>query len=216
MAGYRNDNMFETFRRKDQLGSVFEQDFIDMLKCRFKTVKDMRSSKDDKEQGTDIILNSVRMDITMNFAQKDWMPFSFETDIPATITDNIKIGVRHGNSHKGYTEFKEPVIVIGVDMEPYTYRLYEDEILDNIDKNIDNILIAATDAIQDYTTTDKEERKELFDTPLRKNKNYKPPRHLGTKYKMLNDQQIEEKYNRLAAEYNNRQPAADTSYEKGF
>ena len=187
-----NHDIIDDVRSKKQLGSVFEDDFIQIVQSQFKNIEDVRGTELDKKQGTDFIYNKeIRIDVTLNFSEKDTMPFIFETKT-FLIRDQelpVKIGIRHGNTHSGYTEFEIPVVVIGIDIDTETYLTWQDPILENIDKKIDEIMINAIDAWLDYTTTDEEERKHLFEQPLQVNRNYKCPKSIGPSIKRLNEQQ---------------------------
>ena len=68
----------------------------------------------DIEQGTDLVIWGIPTDFTCNFAGKDHMEILPETvDIFGGV--KVRFGVRTGNSHRGFTRFKTPVLVIGID-----------------------------------------------------------------------------------------------------
>lgn len=115
----------------------------------------------DHYQGTDMIVdNDTHIDATADFADKDHMPLWKETDIPATISRNFKIGIRTGNSYKNYTEFNTPVVVVGIDASPGDYDANCDVIESNISKHIGEILMECQDMkmlFEEYLETkDKE------------------------------------------------------------
>lgn len=152
----------------------------------------MLCDKKDKEEGTDLEIDGLRIDLTTNFDNKDYMPFITDTNIP--ICDNLydetfKIGIRHGNSHKGYTAFPEPVIVIGFNID--NNRLYEqnaDEISKCIAKNIDEIIGISLDIYDEYHVQSKKEFDELYSKPLKPNPRYIPPRtKTNTRYEGIDN-----------------------------
>lgn len=189
--GYKRD-LYDTIICETQTGKSFEDDVISILSRKFCTDKYYRSrqcqivncaGKDiDHNAGTDFIYKSIdctemRIDLTLNFNDKKYMPYIVETDIPVTDSKNLKIGIRHGNTHKGYTEFDKPVVVVGIEMSPYEYRQHEDEILDNIMDHYDDIICEAQTVYEAYT--DKE---CITDVDWERNPNYKRPRNLGKQY----------------------------------
>ncbi len=75
-------------------------------------------------------------------------------------------------------------------MEAAIYKLNKEQILKNLQQNADGLLQMAETAIEDYTTIDSEERKDLLAGPLRPNTNYNMPRNISTKYKRYNQAQM--------------------------
>lgn len=145
-------------------------------KKRISRIKET-SKEQDLYEGTDMIYDDdLRLDLTTAFDTKDNMPYMFDTGIPAANGKNYMMGVRIGNTHKGHTDFPEPVIVFGVTMEPKEYYNHEDELLKSLHENAKQLISKAYDAIDDYQCTDMEERQELFDTPLQRNPKYKMPK----------------------------------------
>lgn len=175
-------------------GHFFETNCVGWLASKITNVKSHIGTKLDTEQGTDCTIGKgageIRIDFTMNFSNKSWMPFITETDIPGLPWQNLKMGIRHGNSHKGYSEFEKPVIVIGFDCNAGDMRQYEDIIQENFEQHAEDIYYAAMDCYLDYTSKG-EEREELFSEPLKKNPSYKPPRELGKKYQQLNKMRMQ-------------------------
>lgn len=187
MAKFYADNMLDLIDSQYQTGTLFEDDICAIFASEFPKLKNHRGTSLDKYEGTDFSLFDMRMDSTLNFSDKKWMPFWFETDIPATDTENFKMGIRHGNSYKGYSEFSKPVVVIGLDMESVDYKKNRDQIINNMRTHIQDLFNYAEAAYSDYTELDKEERNYLEITPLRKNDKYRPPRHIGERYQALNN-----------------------------
>ena len=175
--------------QKQPTGSEFETDSLYALQKSCTSLKNCIGSDIDKNEGTDFIYQDLRLDATLDFEHKDNMPFAFDTGIPAATGQNFQMGIRIGNNHKGYTEFPEPVVVIGLCMDSHTYRLYQDNILENMIKNADDLMFAANDAYLDYITTDDKEREELFTQPLRTNNRYETPHNISEKFDTLNKQQ---------------------------
>ena len=155
----------------NKIGNVFESDFYSVLKRKYEKVTCLQTGTDiDKQEGTDITYRDIRIDCTTDFAMKDFMPAIYETNIPATRTQKFMIGIRIGNSYKGYTEFQQPTVVIGVNMNGHDYNIHEDELLDNLEAHIEELMMAAGDAYEDFITI--EEREELFTAPLKINPRY--------------------------------------------
>lgn len=178
-----------------QPGKQFEEDTIHILSQRFRNDRYYRTQrckiidctdKDmDHKAGTDFIYKSpdcteLRIDLTLRFEDKHYMPYIAETEIPATESQNFKIGIKHGNTHHGYTEFEKPVVVVGLSMLPQDYREHEDEILSNIMDHFDDLICEAQSAYESYT--DKECIDEIN---WQKNPNYKRPRNLGRQYEEI-------------------------------
>lgn len=179
-------------------GHIFEDDFENaIVDAGFKKLKRHIDTDLDINQGTDFTLGSLRIDPTLNFSEKDNMPFIFDTKIPAGAGTNFKIGVRHGNKHKPndkkwsehYSEFEQPVAVIGIDMNANMYRMCQYEVLKNLQENADIILAMAESACEDYTTLDPEDRKDLLAEPLQQNYKYREPKNIGPEYKRYNQAQ---------------------------
>lgn len=175
----------------DKSGKEFESDMICALRHKFQDsriyrIKNMGGTRMDKEEGTDFLCGEIRLDATMNFNDKDTMPFIADTGIPATRNQNFLVGVRHGNTYRGYKGFPQPVIVIGVDMDSHTYHQYDIEIIENTQKHAEELMDFASDCLEDYLTVDPEERLDLYRTPLRPNPSYKEPKNIESKYAQKN------------------------------
>ena len=175
----------------DVTGKEFETDMIGALRHQFQDsriyrIRNMGGTRMDKEEGTDFLCGEIRLDATMNFSDKDTMPFIADTGIPATKMQNFLVGVRHGNTYRGYTGFPQPVIVIGVDMDSYTYHQCDNEVIANAEKHAEELMDFASDCLEDYLTVDAEERLDLYRTPLRPNPSYKEPKNIEPKYAQSN------------------------------
>ena len=191
---YHITDLCDTFLREEKnkirAGNEFENDLSWALKKSCKSLENCIGTEIDYNEGTDFRHKDLRIDATLDFEYKEiYMPFSFDTKIPAGAGQNFQIGIRLGNTHNGYTEFPKPVVVVGLRMDAHMYRQYQDEIFDNMIKHADDLMFAINDAHLDYITTDEQERKELFTQPLRKNNKYKRPRKLGEEFDKLNQQQ---------------------------
>lgn len=172
------------------IGNQFENSLRSVFGSQCTKVKNKTGTAMDKYEGTDFTYMDMRVDATVHFSGKKWMPYIADTGIEIIPGQNLKVGIRHGNGHKGYTEFPEPVVVIGWDCpDGHDFDLYEQEIASALVHHADEIVNTAVDAYADYTTKDPEERKDLFAEPLRKNPLYKRPRELGSRYRELNDLQ---------------------------
>lgn len=161
-------------------GEEFEQEVISIAKHKlghYKTYKvtDTSKTKDDIEQGTDFIVNDIRIDATLNFDEKDNMPYIHKTDILAYRGHPFYTGIRTGNNHKGqYNEFKEPVIVIGCNVSAAEYRQWAYVISDSIQDNIQELIDIAADDLYDFETTDPEDRPDI--SYLKPNPRYQAPK----------------------------------------
>lgn len=177
----------------EQTGFEFESTTINVFEHKYKDSKTYKvvrytGTLMDRHQGTDFTVGEIRFDPTLNFDNKNYMPFISDTEIEATPGYNFMMGVRHGNGHHGnYHGFEEPVVVIGLNMEASDYRRNEDEIIENLKKNTDVIVEKAMDCLDDYQTTDPEERKDLYATPLKPNKYYRQPRNIEARYREYNN-----------------------------
>ena len=172
-------------------GTEFETDMVDMLSDVFQNSRVYKIRKTtgtiaDTKEGTDFFCGEIRLDATMDFRDKDFMPFVADTGIPATEIQNFLVGVRHGNSHRGYQGFPEPVVVIGVNMDPSTYHQYENLVMDNAKRHATELMDFASDCLEDYITTDPTERKDLYRTVLRPNPRYREPRNIEPQYARSN------------------------------
>lgn len=191
-------------------GKEFERGFIIALKRQFKDNKtyhiETHTGTDmDTKQGTDFTCADIRIDPTLNFSHKNYMPYIMETDIAATPCQNFKMGIRHGNHHEGqYHGFDEPVVVIGIDMPPEDYKVWQDEIFKNIEENAFDIIENASIALEDYMAVTKEDREDLIDAPLKKNPNYRPPKNPLQKYANIE---------KFRAELENQETENSTNYE---
>ena len=186
MPSYYTLNPSDLFIEKP--GSDFETSVIAIMKATYSpsSVKNMIGTEDDIKEGTDFIFGNMRFDPTLNFSNKTYMPYIADTKIPATRLHTFQMGIRHGNSNRrSYHGFKEPVLVIGLDMTPSEYHRYENEIENNLKKHMKDLIMKAADVMDDYTTIDPKERLELFDMPLKRNPNYKQPPNLEQRYKMI-------------------------------
>ena len=180
-----------TVRIARTAGEHFEDEFQTAM---FKALPSLEKTTEevDKKEGADFLINQgeIRLDTTLDFTNKKFVPFVFDTQIPATSDQTFKIGIRIGNAHNGYTEFSKPVVVIGLDLDPYAYKMSESTIAQNLLTHRDELRNAIYDAHLDYTTLDKKEREEtLFAEPLRPNPNYREPRAITDCMKKYNDMQ---------------------------
>lgn len=189
MARSIEDIIIRKEQQKQRTGSEFEKDTFRSLNTAFPKLQNHIGNDLDVNEGTDFTNNDVRIDATLDFRHKDFMPFSCDTGIEATPIHNFQLGIRLGNSHKGFTEFPEPVVVIGLDMTSQEYRTWQDVIEENMVANANGLMFAINDAYLDYITDDKEERKELFSQPLRPNKSFEKPKNLSKRFEDLNELQ---------------------------
>lgn len=156
----------------------------------------------DKKEGTDFTLHDkakanrkggLRIDITANFSNKDYMSVILDTGIDAGLGDGqtFKIGIRHGNAHgcNGYTEFENPVVVFGVDASEYQLSRAWDAVECAIRKNASKIDQLTFDAYCDYLETNPKEREYITPVKFKMNENYHEPIGISEEYKKANELQ---------------------------
>lgn len=186
------DRHFNDLFFQDGTGASFEDDVINMLKSLYNHkpsafhTKDVRHTDLDKKQGTDFLVGEIRFDATLNFFNKDNMPLYSDTGVPAVNYKDFKLGIRHGNAYKGHTDFETPVIVLGIDISPETYKRHWDVIIDNLKNNIQTIILKACDMLESYTCLDPKEREELFETDMKPNSHYTEPTNIKKEYAIAN------------------------------
>lgn len=187
----RNDNE-HSFREAS--GKSFETKFIAYMNAGLKSlsndpryvVKKATGTKYDEREGTDAVIGNMRIDPTLNFSNKKFMPFYVKLSAQPITGYNFMVGMRHGNDHKGYTGFPQTVVVIGLDMPPSVYNNNETKILNYIKNNAKQLTDIMYKCLTDYTTTDPEERKNIAKVPFRTNSNYTEPDGIEGKYKHYN------------------------------
>ena len=179
-----------------QAGKEFESDFIFALQEYIHsvpknhdeqdTLTDMSGTTIDTDEGTDVIYGRLRLDTTIRFSEKDYMPFIAETNIPAIDNLCFKIGVRHGNNYRDqYTAFPEPVIVIGLDCPPAKFFANRSRIDKNMMEHAAEIIQMAHACLDDYVTLNPRDREELTQTPLKPNPNYTLPSNIDPMTKRI-------------------------------
>ena len=134
--------------------SVFEK--LDNKYYNSKDFKDTRGTYEDKCNGTDFIFQGIRMDITLNFSNKNFMPGIYEYVKKDSYKDlPLKLGIRYANDYYNnghrYKEFDDPVVVCGFDLDSKTYNLYRQHIEDFIEKNAVEIFDKISDIYCDFT-----------------------------------------------------------------
>lgn len=204
--GYNPEQVAISHIDEDEpVGKTFEKDFCRlMIKHDFEIIPTVKT-KEDTERGTDLIMKGfdesnenayMRIDVTLDFSNKDNMPFIYDTGVSATPYETYKMGIRIGNTNEGHKNFKDPVVVIGIDMLPHEFKKWQTRIIERLEANQCNklfyLLDLARDAYEDYTKCG-EERKDLIEKPLRKNPRYVEPKDLSKKLRILNEQQYKEK-----------------------
>ena len=178
---------------KIKRGSLFEDDVQSVFMQFFgkERFKSMRGTILDKEEGTDFVIDRLRMDSTLAFSHKNNMPFFYDTGLYAGGCQNFKIGIRLGNTHKGYSEFEQPVVVLGIDLPRSLYDANMDDIIGNLRKHADELFKKANEAYLDYTTFAQSKREKLTAQPLRPNPEYRQPQDIGQQYATLNRRQYQ-------------------------
>ena len=115
------NSSFKRLEREIATGTEFEGEFIELLSPLFDgKIESCVGSYLDKEQGTDLLVDGYRFDLTTDFIHKD------NTEVLEELTTclgrfaTVKVGIRTGNCHNGFTPFEKPVIVIGF-LEPFQF-----------------------------------------------------------------------------------------------
>ena len=223
MSRYRQQSFgrYDEFTLRDPVGYEFENDCIhamnqslqkiDPKTKKIQTPVQKANAHADKAEGTDAFIgqgrSQIRVDFTLNFDNKQHMPFIKETDIPALGTgENLKMGIRIGNAHynsntnENYSEFNEPVIVIGVTCDPYDYvHNYSNILEENVRKNAKKIIEEAMNCYVEYTET---EDRDCIDKTLIPNNAFhsNAPEHICEKYQRQNQTIMAEYTNRMGSE----------------
>ncbi len=148
---------------KGGYGKPFEDEMLHALKSsKFgRYIIPVTGTKEDKYNGTDFILRlndrgqtkNVRVDLTSAFStKKDNMPLRYESNIsfPDNSKRNVKVGVRIGNSHNGFTPFQEPVIVLGLDVGSDEYAIARGVIRNGLNTRARDVLNLVTKAYLDF------------------------------------------------------------------
>lgn len=187
---------------EDPSGKSFESDMIAKASAVMgkNRVISVTGTRMDTEEGTDFttfdvvdlkVENSpdtekrervkmeLRMDATLNFSNKQHMPFCYETEFPCSLSHNFQIGIRIGVSYKDketqkykYHDFEKPVVVIGIDAEAGEYNQQYDTIQKNLLKYMPDLILAASDCYQDFITMNPNYRKDLEGSNLEPNPYY--------------------------------------------
>ena len=179
--------MVSDYKIIDSPGKRFENDVISTLRKMYSEgITDTVGTKMDTELGVDFILeDEIGADTTLNFENKDHMPLIRETNIPATLSQNFKLGLRTGNNYKGYTEFEKPVIVVGLNMDAKTYDANDYDITVNIKKHGRELMDAIFNFYYDVDDFMAEESKEIPDVKENKNAKYTQKQQKKSKYQQL-------------------------------
>ncbi len=146
-----------SFIFEDQLGVEFEADMCEAARSYFvateknmtsKVFQSVHGTARDKYEGVDAIIYGIPVDFTTNFSNKDHMD-KLDLQFSGRYT-SIKLGVRYGNSHHGFTRFKEPVLVIGVDEDNSFVRGYMANIIDDFKRCLKVIIEEGSSAYFDW------------------------------------------------------------------
>ena len=179
-------NVYKVYHKppKRSFGQYFEKDVVDVFTKAFCNSKTFRvvsciGTKADKQEGTDFTIGEIRFDITTNIDNKKCMPFIADTGIKAIRDCNFRMGIRVGNEHNGYTEFEDPVVVIGLGMPSDTLKQYKDAVLESLYKNATDLVCFASDCLEDYNTRSTIERAYLDNLPLRVNPKFRKPKDMS-------------------------------------
>lgn len=93
----------------------------------------------DKEAGTDAIIWGVPTDFTYYFSGKDYTEVLPGT-VDLSIGPKVFFGVRTGNSHKGYTKFERPVLILGLEVDSKFIRNWMNNLVDSFKAKLPEIL----------------------------------------------------------------------------
>lgn len=140
-----------------QTGIEFEDELTQVCISHFQTksrkvneseFKNLSGTDRDKFEGTDVEIYKVGVDFTFNFGGKDHMEV-LPGEVSGRFVD-FKFGVRTGNSHKGYTKFAHPVLVIGFSADSYYVKNYMANIVDDFRHHIEEIIDVGQGAYWDW------------------------------------------------------------------
>ena len=140
---------------EDSVGNEFQVEFAHSVKMHF--VKNGSADSieihidDDIDvlEGTDAIIEGIRVDFTTAFYAKDNM-VAYESESIFIKYGDIKFGIRTGNSHHGFTKFDVPVVVVGLDCANSFYKTYVDQIHKTIESKMEEILDTISDVFWGY------------------------------------------------------------------
>lgn len=195
---------------RDKTGKEFEDSVIFALKETFKNNKtynivNYTGTDQDIKEGTDFTCGGIRFDATTNFSEKNNMPWIMDTGLDATPFHNFQLGIRNHNNRKA---FPAPVIVLGIDIDPYTYNIYSEYIENKLQEHAQELMYMANDCLDDYQITDPEERKDMDIQPiLKQNPDYTQPRNLTENYKKI------EAFRSKLSHFDNIEKSAQTKKE---
>ncbi len=133
-------------------GIEFEEELADCCVRHFtvkgdvskKTFRTFSGTTHDTHDGVDVEIYGVGTDFTFNFSNKDHMEV-----LPVVIegrTVDFKFGIRTGNSHKGFTKFETPVLVIGFDADASYVRNFMARITSDFSNMLEKIIETGQDA----------------------------------------------------------------------
>jgi hypothetical protein len=127
---------------KRRTGIAFEEDLVTSMADHFKStgdpgaIKYLGGTRIDREEGTDLTIWGVPIDITLNLQEKDHTKILPEsTELLGGI--KVRFGVRTGN--RGH-QFKTPVLVIGLDAMSGFVRAWENNIIQAFTDKLDEII----------------------------------------------------------------------------
>ena len=129
-----------------KLGSEFEYELVEMIEIIVgkNNCKSLCNTVDDMYKGQDAEIYGIPTDITVNFSGKDNMT-KLPRNYPMSLT-TVRYGVRTGNRHNGFTKFKKPVLVIGIDAGSFQFfKTWRAQILDELKKHIKEIIDVGQD-----------------------------------------------------------------------
>lgn len=122
-----------------------------------KKFMDVSSPEEDMQEGTDIYDGEIRIDITMNFENKDHMAKIFKKSVCLSqrlpyIHYGIRIGNNHRNKDSSESEhlFHAPVLVVGITLDAATYRKIHEQFMDAVYDHIDEIVEVGEDLYYAY------------------------------------------------------------------
>jgi len=168
---------------------------------KFKKIPEM-----DRHKGTDLIYKNFRIDFTMNFADKDHMPFIMDSGIAATKDQNYQLGIRLGNSHRNkarkecYTEFDKPTIIIGITLPPSQLDSSKTELESYMVHQAPDLIEQAMKFYKDYTESQQK-------TNMTINPKYKTPNGI-----LLHAHTNKTKYEQLLAKLDKDKDAEQIDY----
>ena len=149
MSSLMNEVIYNLEERK--FGKSFEENIVDILndyaKKHNSDLRRLLNSAMDREEGTDLIFNGIRIDLTTFITGKDHVQVLYEEELTWFKWTRVKVryGVRFGNR---VSDFQIPVLVIGFEFATMT-RDIMNSFYEDVKKHIGDIVDLGSDLYLD-------------------------------------------------------------------